>query len=124
MILYVMSFSRVLRQALLRAVYQPLHSSVPYGSVDNMTCEKVRRDGRYKLSIPEIIACSSPKSNSWLPLSRTHCDISVVLLCLDQDIESCLYIYLGIKSLQSFHLGSAQESMIRGHQDNIIAHRP
>src|SRR5438128_7761346 len=68
----------VLGQGLPQKKYtSPLHSSVPRGSVDNLACEKGRRCGRYKLSVPEIIACSSPKSNSWLPSSRTHCADSV-----------------------------------------------
>jgi hypothetical protein len=61
--------------------------------------------------VGEIITCRGTLSNSWLLASHTYCGISVVLLRLDQEIEFCLYIYLGIKSLQSF-LGSAQELMI------------
>ncbi len=115
------SLSRARYGLLQKKDTNSVRSSVPHGSVENLAYEKVRQCGRCKLSVPEIIACSSPKSNSWLPSSHAYCVISVVLLCLDQDIEFCLYIYLRIKSLQSFYLGSAQQPIVRGHQDYIIA---
>src|SRR5207249_908555 len=59
--------SHVLRQALPQEKYtSPLRSSVLRSSVDNLTCEKVRRYGRYKLSVRQIIACRGVMSNCWL----------------------------------------------------------
>lgn len=43
------------------------------------------------------------------------------LLRLDERIKICLDIHFGIKNLESFCLGSAQQPTVRGYQDYIIA---